>query len=57
MQRLFQEQKIPMQCKFKNQTNEINFDFSFSLSDACIISTYGDANKVRDGIEELDFKP
>jgi hypothetical protein len=46
-----------MQCKFKKQMNEINFDFSFSLSDACIISTYGDANKIRDGIEELDFKP
>jgi hypothetical protein len=27
------------------------------FSDACITSTFGDIKKIRDGIEELDFKP
>jgi hypothetical protein len=29
----------------------------FILSDACITATYGDVKKIRDGIEELKFKP
>ncbi len=29
----------------------------FFSSDACVISTYGDMKKIRDGIEELNFKP
>ena len=33
------------------------YNFLFVFSDACITGAFGDVKKVRDGIQELDFKP
>jgi hypothetical protein len=43
-----------MPCKLKRNFNYLQVSFS---SDACVILTYGDVKKIRDGIEELEFKP
>ena len=57
MQRLLQEPTIPMLCKLNIKTSKIKLNLNF-FSDACVVSTCGDdKKKIRDGIEELDFKP
>jgi len=38
---------------YRKKKKEINFVFS----DKCITDAFGDIEKIRDGIEELHFKP
>lgn len=54
MQLLHHERKIKMPCKFRGIVRLILF---FIFSDTCITGAYGDIKTIREGIQELEFKP
>jgi putative component of toxin-antitoxin plasmid stabilization module len=57
MQLLHHVRKIRMRCKLKERLRRERIREYLCFSDACITGTYGDIKKIREGIEELDFKP
>ena len=58
MQLLRRAWKIRMLCKLKERLLREREEKEYSyFSDTCITSTYGEMKKIREGIEELEFKP